>query len=223
MEKKNSILIVEAKDGKLFQSFQEIKSDLELEKADFLEAKELLRHIAPHLVIFNFDHQKNETKEILESFCRALPKTHWVISAKEMAMEELIDFMRLGVADFLKQPFDQGDLGNLIRRIENLDSKRPQDRLQEPHRIISFFSNKGGVGVSMVAANVAVEMVKKKLGRILINDFVLQHGNIAEFLDITPQYTLIDLVENRERLDAKLLENSLQKHASGIFVLPCPK
>jgi pilus assembly protein CpaE len=66
-------------------------------------------------------------------------------------------------------------------------------------------------------------MAKKSPAKVLIADFVLQHGNVAEFLDISPQYTLLDLIENLERLDTKLLENTIHKHRSEVFVLPCPK
>jgi pilus assembly protein CpaE len=94
---------------------------------------------------------------------------------------------------------------------------------QPNRRLFGFFSSKGGVGSSLLAVNTAVELAQKNVGKVLLLDLVLQHGNITDFLDITPKYTITDLIENFDRLDSNLIENSVPKHASGLYVLPCPR
>jgi len=223
MEKNHTVLIVEGEEGKLFQAVRQFQVNLEVDQTDFLKAKEVLSHTSPYLVILNVEHQKVEAKEILKTFSPTLHETFWAVTAPEMATEELVDFMRLGVIDFLKQPLNEKGLYDFIQRIENLTVKKVPKQSHNGHQLISFFSSKGGVGVSFAAVNFAVGIAKRNLGRVLLVDFVLQHGNIADFLDLVPQFTLLDVAKNLERLDTKLLENSLQKHRSGVYVLPHPK
>lgn len=223
-EKIDLVLVVEGEKDGLFQDIVASELDIQCEKVVFSKAEEALRRLSPQLVILNLNHQKERVKQILSDSLKEFPETQWVLSADEIAGEELVDFMRLGVADFLKQPVNKKDLQSLFERIENLRLRRSSfGPARDSHWLVSFFSSKGGVGVSFATVNVAMGLVQRNSDRVLLADFVLQHGNVAEFLDVAPQYTLLNVVENFERLDAKLLDNSLQKHRSGLFVLPCPK
>lgn len=222
MDAKHSILIVEGEEETLFQRILETKTDLGIRRIDFREARNELKKAPPFLLIFNLEHCREEAKLLARESSETLAETYAAVSAEELSLEETIDFMRLGVKDFLKQPLHKSDLENLLGRIEHWDTKRLQERQKKPV-LAGFFSSKGGVGVTLTAVNVAVSLAKKKAGRVLLADFDLQHGNVSEFLDMTPQYTLLDLLENRGRLDARLLEHSIQKHHSGIFILPHPK
>jgi len=223
MEKKSMILIVEDKDATLYTAIREQRPEFETRQANCSEAKEILHHHSPAAVIFNLDPQTDDIRQMLDVFHEQHPETCWILSAQDIAAGTLVEFMRLGISDFLKQPLNPKDLERLVGRIDSWVSKRSPQKHLEIHRTISLFSYKGGVGLSFLAVNTARALLKACLGRVLLVDFVLQHGNLAELLDITPQYTLMDLIENLERVDQKLLENSLDKHPSGLFILPCPK
>ncbi len=223
MERKNAILVVEDKESKLFEGIQKIQGEVETEKTGYSEIHETLNQFSPHVVIFNLDHEKERVKEILDTYSDKHPHTYWALSAREMKADELVDFMRRGVSDFINQPLTPADFEGFLHRIENWDARHLIQEKHQVHSVYSFFSCKGGVGLSFIAANTAVAMAKRNLGRVLLADFVLQHGNTAELLDLAPHYTLVDLMENLERTDSKLLENSLQKHRSGVFVLPASK
>ncbi len=218
-----TILVIEDKEGKLFEDLLHLKTGCKVERVDFLEAPQALKLRPPHLVIFNLDHQKEEAKKILKSFGAALPETFWAITSMEVTTEELVDFFRLGAADYLPQPFCEREAQDFFRRMDHLKIKKIFEPKQENHRMISVFSSKGGVGVSFLAANLAVSMAQKKGGRILLADWVFQHGNLSDLLDMDPSFTFVDLMQSMERLDEKFLENSLPKHRSGVFLLARPK
>ncbi len=223
MEPNHSILVVEGKEDRLSLDIQNMKANLNIKRVDFREAREVFKNDAPCLVVMNLDHNKEEAKAAARALFQSQPETYGVVSAQELSAEEIVEFMRLGIKDFLKQPLNRSELQNLIDRMTEWNTQKTGGHNQDTHKLVSFFSSKGGVGVSTAAVNVAVGMAKRNLGRILLADFVLQHGNVAEFLDLTPQYTLLDLLENLERVDIKLLDHSLQKHRSGLSVLPHPK
>jgi len=223
MEKNSKIVVVEGKDQGLFQQLQGWAGDWKAEQVDFDEAREALPLASPSLVILNLNHGKEKAKELLNALSGVLRESSWAVSAENLSVEELVGFMRLGVVDSIPQPLEENEFRNLLHRLEHLHGEKPSEQNHPTHQLVSFFSPKGGVGVSFVALNLAVALAKRDLGRVLLADFVLQHGNIADFLDLAPQFTLLDVAQNLERLDAKLLENSVQKHRSGIFVLPRPK
>lgn len=223
MEKDNAILIVEGKTGGLFQSLQQFHTPQKVEKVDYREAPEALGLRSPRLVIFDLDHQRDEAKKILGTFSPIRPQTSWVISTEVIDSEELVDFIRLGAADYLRQPVHETEFQDLLRRMDHLKVKKDPESHQETHKLFSFFSCKGGVGVSFLTVNLAVALTQKKSGHVLVADFVLQHGNLADLLDMNPSFTLLDLTQNVDRLDAKFLENSLPRHRSGVSILARPK
>ena len=223
MEKNPSILIVEEKEGTLYEKFQHFKTDHKIEKSDFFEASSALRRETPRFVILNLDHQGEEAKKILKSFSGSLPETFWVVSAEKLSSDELMDFVRLGVTDYLEQPFQEKEIRNFLERMDHWKVKKMVEPSLESHEFLSVFSSKGGVGVSFVAVNLAIALARRKAGRVLLADFVLQHGNVADLLDMDPTFTLVDLTQNLERLDQKFLENSIPRHPSGLFVLGRPK
>ena len=223
MEKNQTILIVEGKEGNLFEGLREVQRERKIERVDFSEAPETLRHQTPRLVIFNLDHQKEEAKKILSSFSPALPETFWAISAEAMSTEELVDFVRLGASDYLRQPLQEKEWQDLLRRMDHLKTKKVVEPPHESHQLISFFSSKGGVGLSFLAVNLAVALAKESGGSVALADLVLQHGNLSDLLDVEPTFTVLDLTQNLERLDKKFLENSIPKHRSGVYLVARPK
>ena len=53
-------------------------------------------------------------------------------------------------------------------------------------------------------------------------DLDLSLGDADVFLDMIPDYTLLDVAQNISRLDLALLRKSLTKHESGVYLLPRP-
>ncbi len=48
-------------------------------------------------------------------------------------------------------------------------------------------------------------------------------GSVDALLDIIPNHTLAELVQNFQRLDPTLLKRSIARHVSGLYVLPHPQ
>ena len=222
-EQKNAILVIEDPEGHLRQEIQAMAKDVPVESVHYTRAFQCLSQKSPRFVIFNLDHQGDRVKPLLETFAAQYRETYWILSSPAVTCEDLVEYLRLGINDYLKQPLDPKEFEKVLDRGECWGMKNVPGSPRETHQVFSFFSCKGGVGLSVAAVNLAAGIARKKSARVLVADFVLQHGNIAELLDLTPKYTLLDLSENLERLDANLIENSVQRHPSGIYVLPCPK
>ncbi|MEZ6129768.1 MAG: AAA family ATPase [Planctomycetaceae bacterium] len=89
-------------------------------------------------------------------------------------------------------------------------------------RVVSFISNKGGVGKSTLAVNTAVGLALRHPERVLLIDASLQMGVAASLLNLRPTATLADIANERDRLDETLLRQLAVVHNSGLHVLAAP-
>jgi pilus assembly protein CpaE len=89
-------------------------------------------------------------------------------------------------------------------------------------KVISVFSNKGGVGKSTIAINMAVYLATKDNAKVAIFDLDLMSGDIAIMLDLAPKSTIVDVSRDLAGVYADDLSDYMIKHSSGIMVLPAP-
>ncbi len=127
--------------------------------------------------------------------------------------------LRANVQDFLRRPLSSTELRSLLDRVF-------QPRLtprKSPGRILTFMSNKGGVGKSTLSVNAACDLAVRRPGQVLLIDASLQLGSCALMLDLIPQSTLTDAVREKERLDETLLRRLTTRHECGLHLLAAPK
>ena len=127
--------------------------------------------------------------------------------------------LRLGVEDFIRRPIATTDLNQLLSR--RLEQRR--DKKQPTGHLVSFVSNKGGVGKSTASVNVAVELARRNPDRVLLIDGSLQMGVCATQLNLKPNVTLVDAWNQRDRLDKRLLRELTTVHESRLHLLAAPE
>lgn len=184
--------------------------------------KGLLSRVHPDLIIYGMNGNTDIVGKTAQTVANEFSNTRWAVMGKQSEVSTVVEFFRMGALDFLTDPVKPEEMKRLIQKVIDLESKVEANGDQK-HHLVGFFSSKGGVGSTLLSVNTAVELAQKNVGKVLLLDLVLQHGNITDLLDVTPKYTITDLVENFDRLDTNLLENSIAKHASGLYVLPCPR
>ena len=88
-------------------------------------------------------------------------------------------------------------------------------------KTITVFSNKGGVGKTFVAVNMAAALALKGQ-RVLIVDMDFQAGqDMARMMNLAPQHSLVDfLTQNEAEADANTIKKFVISHSSGLDFLP---
>ena len=167
----------------------------------------------------------------VEQWNRSHPEVGVVLVASQLSTELLQRALRAGVKDVLAAPVDKRQLMEAVHRAADaLRSSSPgqtgaplPDGANEPGRVITVFSTKGGSGKSVVATNLAVAMARRSDRPVALLDAHLQFGDVAVMLKLQPQHTVVEAVQAIDRLDAGLVRAFMSVHEpSGLLVLPAP-
>jgi len=133
----------------------------------------------------------------------------------------ILQAMRAGAKEFLTQPVRIEDLLAALGRISErrFGGGKSQSR---GSMVVAVAGAIGGVGTTSIAVNVGCVLARDPKNTVALVHLDLCLGDADVFLDMIPDYTLVDVAQNVTRLDFTLLKRSLTKHSSGLFLLPRP-
>lgn len=192
---------------------------------EFHRAVELARNHQPDLALIEMTSDLNPLRHMVEELSVAAPDI--AIAAvfrpevfghdiSESAF--LIEAIRAGARDFLRRPISSTDLGQLVQRLTRGTGKAARG----VGKVVSFVSNKGGVGKSTLSTNVACALAQRFSEKVLLIDASLQMGVCSALLNLRPATSLSDCVREWERLDESLIRRLAASHACGLHVLAAP-
>ena len=192
---------------------------------DFHQAAEAARTRRPQFAIAEMGVDLDGLKCLAADLTAASPETLLIAAFRPEAFGHeasesavLIDALRLGVRDFLRRPISAVDMTHLIERTQRTAAPGPA----RFGKIVSFMSNKGGVGKSTLSVNTAIGLARRHPDRVLLIDASLQTGVCAAMLDLEPTLSLADAARERSRLDELLLRQLATPHRSGLHLLAAP-
>jgi len=152
------------------------------------------------------------------TFLGVLDRSQFASGDQESAF--LVSAMRAGVRDFLRRPLSSSELAACLHRL--VDGEKRPSQPSHAGRVACFVSNKGGVGKTTLAVNVACELARDGHDVLLV-DAALQLGLCAAMLDLEPDVTMYDAVQQIDRLDGTLLREFATEHECGIHLLAAPR
>ena len=148
---------------------------------------------------------------------RQHPATGIVLVASTLDPTMLVQAMRAGVNEVVSEPVTQADLERAISRVVG---QRPAS---ETGQVFGFVGAKGGVGTTTVAVNVATSLAAiAKPGRTLVADLHQAGGDAAVFLGAEPRFSILDVLDNTQRLDQTFLRGLVTQVAPNLDLLASP-
>lgn len=226
MADKLSIAVAEA-DGTVrkmlknqFEQMKNVELVSEVKKTD--EIFEEVRRTRPDILILELTRDFSKTLRSAERIKQEFPNTSIFVSSGLKTPELIIFAMRAGASEFLGKPIDPEELKGAIEKVYKL---KEQIKVQAPRagRIISVFSKKGGMGVSTLAVNLGVALSQTDDRKTALLDLDLQLGDITSFLNLSPEYNIIDVCNKDGGADEVKLQSCMTHHPSGVYVLAEPK
>jgi pilus assembly protein CpaE len=190
--------------------------------SSYEEAMNRAKEIAVHITIVVLDHDTNQSVELIQKL-HHVDATAVVLPASRSSDSGLIlKAIRAGAREFLTLPLESAEVLEIISRLARGRSESKTTDVQGP-RIIAVAGAAGGVGCTTLAVNVATALAAAKDQEAILLDLDLLFGSVDACLDITPDHTLVHVLQNFERLDLTLLKRSIPRHDCGLYVLPHPE
>ena len=172
----------------------------------------------PSVVLLDVPEDAQQSLLLAEVMTAFVP----VIMRAQQPAEVALPALRAGVRDVLAADATAEQYWDAAERAAAVAYARESTAGQEPGRVLTVLSPKGGVGKTTVATNLAVGLAQALPQRVVLVDLDLQFGDVASALDLDPEYSIVDGVRGSARDDAMVLKTYLTQHRSGLFVVAAP-
>ena len=190
-----------------------------------------IRAAEPDLIMIGSVVAGQGSLDIIDDIVMQFPEIPLVAILEENDPPRAQQVMLAGARAFITQPFTQVNLLSTVRRVRDLEARRSKSQSLDPVqaaeaarplRTYAVFSPRGGVGVSTIATNMAIELRAESGETVLLVDGKLFFGHLDVMLNIRARNTIADLVPHANLLDAGLIGDVVAAHASGIDILLSP-
>lgn len=145
------------------------------------------------------------------------PNCKFVVTAYNLKTDYIVKFLRKSKKDFIDKPIAKTRFISVIKEI--VDKKLSEQDFSGQGKIISVFSNKGGLGKTTVAVNLAWELgntcPSEKVAIVDMNMFL---GDVTTFLDTTPPYDMNFIIEKLEQVE-DITELATRYGNSNLYII----
>ena len=183
-----------------------------------------LRALHGDVIFLDIDTTNAKQMRTLALFMSEMESGAVVVTSANLDVASMREFMRIGLADVLPQPFIGEDVANALQAAaagrRHVAAITPVN--DDDHRrgtVVSFIKSGGGVGAtSLVVQGAAAIGREKNAPPQCVLDFDIQFGAAALLMDAEQRVSVIDLARDLKRLDGALLRGAMV-HAHQRFDL----
>lgn len=212
-----------------FQSLEVL--DLYLAELDYIqltgkyenivEGYNFILETRPSIVIIDISQKTELALDIVNKISTNHRTCKIVVTSTNSSTDTIIKAMRAGAREFVAKPMIKEDFVTSISKLkEHITGGLSEDR---KCRVITTFSNKGGIGKTAIATNLALELANLTKEKVALIDLNLQLGDITTFLDINPSFDISYVVQNLARIDETFLLSTLEKYKdTNLYILADP-
>ena len=222
MENNFSIIVLDSNDNSrevLKAYLEEFRFDAEIKLfSDYREGlKEIKESTAKPVVFIDITNCDEKYFEIIEEVKLFTSKI--VVTSSDYSTNSIVRAMRLGAKEFLPKPVLKDDL----KRIIGVFIQRGEEQDDTSSKIITVYSNKGGIGKTTIAVNLALELAKVTKDKVALVDLNLQLGDISTFLNLNPPFDVSYVIKNLiDKKDETLLQAFEKYKETSMYVLADP-
>ena len=174
----------------------------------------------PNVAIVDLSTNPDKVFEYIEKVLHVQNQTKFIVTALSYDTDSVIKAMRAGAREFLPKPVIQGDFNNTLNKMKEL--VYGTDKTTNC-KVITLFSNKGGIGKTSIATNLALEIANITKEKVALVDMNFQLGDIATFMDIKPSFDISYVVKNLDGTDDSFLLSTLDRYKdTSLYILADP-
>lgn len=175
----------------------------------------------PAIVIVDISKKTELALDVISRISANHKSCKIIATSTDYSTESIIKAMRAGAREFLSKPIIKEDLfaafDKLKEQIVGVHSENKKCR------VITTFSNKGGIGKTAIAANLALELANITREKVALVDLNLLLGDVTTFLDINPPFDISYVIQNLSKIDEAFLLSTLERYKdTSLYVLADP-
>ena len=127
----------------------------------------------------------------------------------------IVSSMRAGAREYVDRSASHEALMEAFTRFTATLSRA--QRSSSKARVFTFLNAKGGAGATTTAVDTAIAL-QEAHGRVVFVDFA-PIGHAALQLNLRPQFTIVDALQNLHRMDLSLLDGLMTPYRNGLHLL----
>ena len=185
---------------------------------DYIDGYEEVKKCGSNcIVIMDISTNGEDIKEMADRIKLCTSKL--IITSTDCSTNDIIRALRLGAKEFLPKPVLKEDLSRIIQALSSVSA----EEIPTQSKIITVYSNKGGIGKTTIAINLALELAKVAKDKVALLDLNLQLGDVSTFLNLNPvfdvNYVLNKLVNNE---NSNLIKAFEKYKDTSLYILSDP-
>ena len=196
-------------------TFDGVKIVAEVEEPALL--RQAVAQMSAEILLVNLDPAPDAVLPIAGEIASAHPDLAVFAVSASADSKLILKALRTGLREFLPRPIDLDALGEALERVASAHVGT-----KSRGKVFTVMASSGGIGATMLATNLAVELAALASDRVCVVDLDHRYGQVATHLDVDAPYTLADLVNTPEQVEQQVTERALVKHRTGVSVLSRP-
>lgn len=184
---------------------------------DFNQGYEAIKKAENPIVILDISEEFSGLDEIAGHLKLVTSKI--IITSVNYSTNTIIRALRLGAKEFLPKPVLKVDLERVLTMLASIS---PENETSQS-KIITIYSNKGGIGKTTIAVNLAAELAKVTKDKVALIDLNLQLGDISTFLNLTPPFDVNYVIRRLIDKDEDIFIKGFEKYKdTSLYILSDP-
>lgn len=188
---------------------------------DLSKAYNAIKELSKVLVIADVSDYQEQGLNFISKITSEFNECRVIVLSDKPDVDLVIRAMRVGASDFLALPLIKEEFFEVLNKIYcDLNLIKPK---KSKCRVITVYSNKGGVGKTSIATNLALELAKITKENVALIDLNFQLGDITTFLDLKPSFNISYMLQNLDKINEDFLLSTLEKYKdTSLYVLADP-
>ena len=189
--------------------------------SDFTKAYNAVNELDKSLVIIDISMYQEQALNFVSKIMSELPNCRVIVLSDKPVVDIVIRAMRIGASDFLALPLIKDEFFDVLtKHYLDMTGAKPK---KSKCRVITVYSNKGGVGKTSIATNLALELSKVTKENVALIDLNFQLGDVTTFLDLKPSFNISYMLQNLNKINPDFLLSTLEKYKdTSLYVLADP-
>ena len=185
---------------------------------DFNKAYIAVKELDKCLLIVDISEYQEQALNFVSKITTEFQNCRVVVLSDKPDVNLVIRAMRVGACDFVSMPVIKKDFFDVLTKISNefIGAKPKKSKC----RVLTVYSNKGGIGKTSIASNLAYELAKITKENVALIDLNFQLGDVCTFFDLKPSFNISYMLQNIDKVNEDYLLSTLEKYKNtSLYIL----